>query len=118
MLLLLADQSLKEAIGTRLRDRIVALRAERGFTQEELAGRCDIDKGFLSRIESGDRMPSLEKLFVIARNLRVDVRDLFVFPEDGLVEQALERLRREPELARAVLDLPRGKPAEKPKGKG
>jgi transcriptional regulator with XRE-family HTH domain len=118
MLLLLSDQMLNDAIGARLRHRIVALRAERGFTQEELAGRCDIDKGFLSRIESGERMPSLEKLFVIARNLRVDVRDLFVFPEDGVVAQALERLRREPELARAVLDLPRVGPLETPKSKG
>ena len=70
--------------------RIVALREARGQTQEQLAWEADIaSKGYLSRIEAGKRLPSLAILDRLAGELDVDVRDLFVFPERGLVDQAM-----------------------------
>jgi transcriptional regulator with XRE-family HTH domain len=87
--------------------RIVALRLQRGLTQEKLAWEADLaSKGYLSRIEAGKRLPSVEMLGRLADRLGVEIRDLFVFPERGEVEAAMERLRCDgPGLASVILKL-------------
>jgi transcriptional regulator with XRE-family HTH domain len=70
------------------------LRAEVGITQEKLAWEAGLEsKGYLSRIESGQRLPSLETLDRLARRLGVEVRDLFIFPSRGPVDEAMEAVR-------------------------
>src|SRR5262245_35672030 len=74
--------------------RIAVLRAEVGITQEKLAWEAGLEsKGYLSRIESGQRLPSLETLERLARRLGVEVRDLFIVPERGPVDEAMEAVR-------------------------
>ena len=76
--------------------RIVALRAEQGLTQEKLAWEAGLSsKGYLSRIERGERLPSLDILAKLAQRLGVDVRDLFIVPGRSEVDDAMERLRAE-----------------------
>jgi transcriptional regulator with XRE-family HTH domain len=53
-----------------------AVRTERtraGWTLEQLAGRADLSPGHLSRIESGDRQPSIAALISLSRALGVSV---------------------------------------------
>lgn len=50
-------------IGLRLR----SLRRERGWRLEDLAERTGLSKAYLSRLESGERQPSLTALFGVAR---------------------------------------------------
>jgi transcriptional regulator with XRE-family HTH domain len=85
--------------------RIVALRSKLELTQEKLAWETDLSsKGYLSRIESGKRLPSIDVLERLAHRLGVEVRDLFVFPERGDIDAAMDRIRTEgPALARTVL---------------
>ena len=54
--------------------QIVALREDRGLTQAELAERCGIDQGDLSRIERGATSPTARTLGRIAEALDADVR--------------------------------------------
>ena len=98
-----STQTLAERVGAR----IVALRQERGWTQEALAWQAEFgSKGYLSRIESGQRMPSVAVLERLAKELGVELCDLFVFPEESVVDAAHEAVRRGGKLlALRVLDL-------------
>ena len=49
-------------VGLRLR----ALRQERGWRLEDLEERTGLSKAYLSRLESGERQPSLGALFKVA----------------------------------------------------
>ncbi|WP_010204060.1 helix-turn-helix domain-containing protein [Salinibacterium sp. PAMC 21357] len=56
--------------------RIVALRRERGWTQEKLADECGVGIRTIQRLEAGSDA-SLETLSLVADALGVPVRDLF-----------------------------------------
>ncbi len=60
-------------IGSRLR----TLRRERGWRLEDLAERTGLSKAYLSRLESGERQPSLTALFGMARAYGVSFSALF-----------------------------------------
>jgi transcriptional regulator with XRE-family HTH domain len=47
--------------------RLGRLRKERGWTLEDLAGRTALSRAYLSRLEGGERQPSLSALFDLAR---------------------------------------------------
>jgi transcriptional regulator with XRE-family HTH domain len=60
-------------VGARLR----RLRKERGWKLEDLAGRTNLSRAYLSRLESGERQPSLSVLFDLARAYDVSFSSLF-----------------------------------------
>ena len=60
-------------VGARLRK----LREERGWRLEDLARRTGLSKAYLSRLESGDRQPSLGALFAVAGAYGVPFSSLF-----------------------------------------
>jgi len=66
-------------VGPRLR----RLRDDRGVTLTELAAATGISKSTLSRLESGQRKPSLELLLPIAEAHQVPLDDLVGAPEVG-----------------------------------
>jgi transcriptional regulator with XRE-family HTH domain len=83
-------QELARCLGKRIAD----LRAARGLTQERLAWEAGLaSKGYLSRIESGERLPSLVVLGRLAQRLDAEVRDLLIFPDRGRVDAAMDRIR-------------------------
>jgi len=92
---------------SQLGARIVELRIQRGLTQEKLATRAGLkSKGYLSRIERSERLPSMAVLERLAQALEVEVRDLLIFPETSEVDRAMELVRkRGQEFARRVLAL-------------
>ena len=55
------------AFGQVLRD----CRDKVGLSEEELAGRADVDRTYVSLLERGRRQPSLEILFRLSRALGV-----------------------------------------------
>lgn len=56
--------------------RIKNARSQAGLTQEKLAWDCELTKGYMSQIESGECLPSLPVLLQIAEVIGVDVADL------------------------------------------
>ena len=54
--------------------QIIELREHHGLTQSQLAERCGIDQGDLSRIESGSTSPTARTLQRIADALDADLR--------------------------------------------
>ncbi|HEX4702473.1 MAG TPA: XRE family transcriptional regulator [Pseudonocardiaceae bacterium] len=72
-------QAVLAEVGPRLR----RLRAKRGLTLAALAEATGISKSTLSRLESGQRRPSLELLLPLAGAYRVPIDDLVGAPDVG-----------------------------------
>ena len=90
-------QRVKKLLG----ERIASLRRERGLPQDVCAWRADLSKAYLSQIEAGKRLPTLGKLINLAAELKVEPRDLFVFPDgpiDGPLYDAVCRGNRSRDL--------------------
>ena len=51
-------------------------RVEKDITQEMLALQCNIDRSYMGRIERGEVNLTVEKLYMIAKVLEVDVKQL------------------------------------------
>lgn len=47
------------------------LRLAKGFSQEELAFRADVDRTYISRLERGLKQPSIMTLFKLAKGLDI-----------------------------------------------
>ncbi len=60
-------------VGTRLRD----LRKQNGLTQQELADRAELTKGFISQLEQGQGTPSLVTLLDLIECLGTTPSDFF-----------------------------------------
>ncbi len=68
-----------DLVGPRLR----RVREQRGFTLTHAAEQTGISKSTLSRLENGQRRPSLELLLPLAQVYRVPIDDLVGAPEVG-----------------------------------
>ncbi|KPU27468.1 Cro/Cl family transcriptional regulator [Caloranaerobacter sp. TR13] len=58
-------------------NKIKRLRMLNGLTQQELAQRCDLTKGFISQIERNLTSPSIATLMDILEALGTDIRNFF-----------------------------------------
>jgi len=67
----------------RIGPRLQGLRARRGVTLAEVSEATGISKSTLSRLETGQRRPSLELLLPLAHVYRVSLDDLVGAPETG-----------------------------------
>jgi transcriptional regulator with XRE-family HTH domain len=65
-------QGPREALGKA----VLALRVERGLTQEQLADASGLHATYISGIERGQRNPSWETMVKIARGLEVPLSEL------------------------------------------
>lgn len=63
---------IRERVGLNLQ----RLRREKGFSQEELAGRSGVHQTYLSGIEQGHKNPTVGMLAKLAKALDVDAEDL------------------------------------------
>lgn len=63
--------------------RLRRVREERGITLTEVSDRTGISKSTLSRLENGQRRPSLELLLPLAQTYRVPLDDLVGAPDVG-----------------------------------
>ncbi|GFH42090.1 transcriptional regulator [Lactococcus hodotermopsidis] len=60
-----------------IKNRIKVLRAERDWTQEELAKRVGVSRQAIISVEKYKYTPSLELAFQIAETFGVDITDVF-----------------------------------------
>lgn len=63
-------------------DRIKSLRKKMGLTQEELADRSELTKGFISQLERNLNSPSVDTLADILEALGTNLGDFFTISED------------------------------------
>lgn len=83
--------NIEEQIGAKIRD----LRNQNGLTQEELADRTELTKGFISQLERGLTAPSVSTLLDIVECLGTNLSDFFhegddqqiVFPKEDYFEK-------------------------------
>ncbi|MGK8557630.1 helix-turn-helix domain-containing protein [Nocardia gipuzkoensis] len=79
-----------DAVGPRLR----ALRRDRGITLVDVAATTGVSESTLSRLESGQRRPTLELLLPLARVYDVPLDDLVGAPRTGDPRIHLKPIRR------------------------
>jgi len=70
----MSGQEVKIAFGRNIK----SLRAQRQFSQADLAERADISITFLSNIERGLKFPKPEVLYKIAVSLDLEIYELFI----------------------------------------
>lgn len=83
--------NIEEQIGAKIRD----LRNQNGLTQEELADRTELTKGFISQLERGLTAPSVSTLLDIVECLGTNLSEFFheednqqiVFPKEDYFEK-------------------------------
>ena len=76
-------------------EKLKHLRQQRNLTQEELADRCELTKGFISQVERNLASPSIATLNDILEALGTDLRDFFsdaqtekiIFSQDDMFEK-------------------------------
>jgi transcriptional regulator with XRE-family HTH domain len=61
----------------KIGEKIKHLRVKNGLTQEELANRCELSKGFISQVERDLTSPSIATLIDILECLGTNLRDFF-----------------------------------------
>jgi transcriptional regulator with XRE-family HTH domain len=74
--------TIQQAFGHELRRRRVAA----GFSQEQLALNCGLDRTFISLLERGLRQPTLTTLFILADTLQVKPSKLIASVETQLAD--------------------------------
>ena len=70
--------------------KIKELRMERGLTQEELADRAELSKGFISQVENNLTSPSIATLTDILQCLGTDLKDFFNDTKDEQIDFSKE----------------------------
>ena len=68
---------MKNELHIKFGKRVRELRKERGWSQEEFADRCGLDRTYVSGIERGIRNPTLQIIGIIAEALNVKICALF-----------------------------------------
>jgi transcriptional regulator with XRE-family HTH domain len=70
---------------TEIGEKIKQLRIRTNLTQEELASRCDLSKGFISQMERGLTSPSIATLEDILECLGTNPAEFFREPDHGKI---------------------------------
>ena len=60
----------------KLGDNIRRIRLEKGMTQGDLCQKLDVDRAYMSNIESGKKNPTLSTIERIANSLDISIEDL------------------------------------------
>ncbi|OZB98405.1 helix-turn-helix transcriptional regulator [Paenibacillus sp. XY044] len=67
-----------------MKNHIREIRKELQISQEELAKRCGVTRQTINAIENDKYDPTLSLAFKLAKHLRINVDQLFVFEEESL----------------------------------
>ncbi len=95
----MAGKSFGARLGARLRARREAL----GLSQAELAERVDISANYVGVLERGLKLPTLDKLFALAKALGVPASELLGEPRaDPWIEEVVTVAATMPRPLRAV----------------
>jgi transcriptional regulator with XRE-family HTH domain len=97
-------KELHELVRKEIGSRVQVNRKKNGLTQAQLAEKIEVSVETVSRLERGVAMPSVERLYDIAKALRVRIDEIFA-PN--------YRRTRESQPSIEVQKLLRGQPEEK-----
>ena len=67
-----------------MKNRIEAIRKERGIRQEDFAKRMGVSRQTISSLETGRYNPSIFLAWKIARYFGMSIEEVFIFEEDDL----------------------------------
>ena len=89
----------------KIGEKIKRLRMQHNLTQEELADRCELSKGFISQVERELTSPSIATLVDILESLGTNLADFFsdappekiVFTQDDVAVKSYSKLKSEGE---------------------
>ncbi|GAB6189104.1 cupin domain-containing protein [Marinitoga arctica] len=77
----------------KIGEKLKKMRLSRGLTQEELAVRADLTRGFISQLERDLTSPTLESLEMILRALGTNLKEFFSdFEEKKIIYKKSERV--------------------------
>ncbi len=65
-----------------MKNRLEAIRKERGVTQEALAAALEVTRQTISSLEKGRYNPSILLAFKLARYFELHIEDIFIYEED------------------------------------
>ena len=65
-----------------MKNRIEAIRKERGIRQEEFAKVLGVSRQTISSLENGRYNPSIQLAFKIARYFDMTIEEVFIYEED------------------------------------
>jgi len=68
-----AKPNIKRTFGDRVRE----LRVARDWSQETMGEACDLHWTYIGGIERGERNPTLESVYKVAKGLKIKISDLF-----------------------------------------
>lgn len=64
---------IRQTVGKNIKE----LRKAAGLSQEELAARMDVDQAYISRLEAGEKNPTILTLWHAAQALNCQTQELF-----------------------------------------
>ena len=67
-----------------MKNRLEAIRKERGIRQEELANALEVSRQTIGSLENGRYNPSIVLAFKLARYFDMSIEELFMYEEDTL----------------------------------
>ena len=67
-----------------MNNRLKVLRAERNWSQAELADRLGVSRQTVNALETGRYDPSLPLAFKIARYFNVSIEEIFIYEEESI----------------------------------
>ncbi len=76
---------MKKSLAIVFGEVLKELRSKAGISQEDLANECELDRSFISMLERGLRMPTIETLFKLSNPLKKSSSEII-----KIVEQRFE----------------------------
>lgn len=65
-----------------LKNRMLVYRAEKGWTQQDLANQVEVSRQTIINIEKNKYTPSVVLAFKIAHAFNVEITDVFIYEEE------------------------------------
>lgn len=65
-----------------MENKLEILRAQKGWTQQELAERVGVSRQTIISLERGRYNPSIQLAFRLARQFEVTIEDVFIYSEE------------------------------------
>ena len=87
-------------------NKIKTLRTKLSLTQEELADRCDLTKGYISQLENDLTSPSISTLMDILTALGTTLKDFFNDEEEQIIFKEEDYFIKEKETDKTVWLVP------------
>ena len=69
--------------GACMKNRLEALRKQRGIKQEDLANALEVSRQTIGSLENGRYNPSILLAFKIARFFDMSIEEIFIYEEDA-----------------------------------